>query len=105
MLANTVLLLALGALTSAQQFKDFPSVLTCQTGDGTTTVDIPQEVSQKAVVRGSGGPAGTLMEESAANASSGKCTRLAGIPYFVVRYPLLNFYHVEDVIILPQFSC
>lgn len=80
---TTTLLLALGAVASAQTLKGFPSSITCLKDDGTNG-DVSQAEIESSVV----GPQGDITEESAANTASGHCTSLSGIPLYYVSYPL-----------------
>ncbi|GJC91587.1 hypothetical protein ColKHC_00413 [Colletotrichum higginsianum] len=80
MFARAVLLLALGAAASAQQFEGFPNGLTCKTGSGGTgSTTITKIELQDAIV----GPQGDKYDNSAANVASGKCTSLSGIHFFL----------------------
>ncbi|KAK6206715.1 hypothetical protein QIS74_13203 [Colletotrichum tabaci] len=80
MFARAVLLLALGAAASAQQFEGFPNGLTCKTGSGGTgSTTITKIELQDAII----GPQGDKNDNSAANVASGKCTSLSGIPFFL----------------------
>ncbi|KAJ0159350.1 hypothetical protein CTA2_9881 [Colletotrichum tanaceti] len=86
MLARSVLLLALGAVASAQEYVGFPNSVTCKTGRGTVptgSADFTRIQLQDTMV----GPKGTMQDKSAANAASGKCTSLSGIPYYTVDPP------------------
>lgn len=79
--ARTVLILALGAVASAQKFEDFPTSLTCKTGaGGKGTATISKIEAQDAVK----GPNGTKQDDSAANVASGKCVNLSGVPFYGV---------------------
>ncbi|KAK1720135.1 hypothetical protein CaCOL14_002156 [Colletotrichum acutatum] len=76
---RAVLILALGAVASAQQFVDFPTSLTCKTGaGGKETATISKIEAQDAVK----GPNGTKQDDSAANVASGKCVNLSGVPFY-----------------------
>lgn len=80
---TTTLLLALGAVASAQTLKGFPSSITCLKNDGTNG-DVSQAEIESSVI----GPQGDITEESAANTASGHCTSLSGIPLYYVSCPL-----------------
>ncbi|POS74036.1 hypothetical protein DHEL01_v207563 [Diaporthe helianthi] len=74
---STTLLLALGAVASAQTLKGFPTSITCLKNDRTDG-DVSQDQIESAVV----GPQGDITESSASNAASGHCTSLRGIPLY-----------------------
>ncbi|KKY32961.1 hypothetical protein UCDDA912_g07081 [Diaporthe ampelina] len=74
---STTILLALGAVASAQTLTGFPSSITCLKNDGTNG-DVSRAEIESAVV----GPQGDVTEESAANTASGHCTSLSGIPLY-----------------------
>ncbi|KZL80453.1 hypothetical protein CI238_03432 [Colletotrichum incanum] len=84
MFARTFLLLALGAVVSAQTFEGFPNSLTCKTGsDASGSATITKIEIQDAIV----GPKGNKEDDSAANVASGKCATLSGIPLFTGGVP------------------
>lgn len=93
---TTTLLLALGAVASAQTLKGFPSSITCLKNDGTNG-DVSQAEIESSVV----GPQGDITEESAANTASGHCTSLSGIPLYYVSCPLqLSMAHPMGPVLL-----
>ncbi|OHF01189.1 hypothetical protein CORC01_03504 [Colletotrichum orchidophilum] len=82
--APTVLILALGAFASAQKFIDFPNSLKCQTdGAGKEFANITKIDAQDAVK----GPNGNVINNSAADAASGKCVKLSGVPFYAGSVP------------------
>ncbi|KAK2763516.1 hypothetical protein CKAH01_15980 [Colletotrichum kahawae] len=79
MFARTIVILALGALASAQTLTGFPDSISCkQTSGGNASVS---KAEMKAAIVG---PKGFKEDDSAANVASGKCATLSGIPLFTV---------------------
>ncbi|RYP07546.1 hypothetical protein DL764_002423 [Monosporascus ibericus] len=62
----------------AATYNGFPNALTCSLDDTTTATRTAAEVQRMVT-----GPAGTLIDPSASNVASGKCTSLR-IPYYNV---------------------
>lgn len=78
---STALILALGAVASAQTFNGVPSSITCLKDDLTNS-DVTRAQIESAIV----GPQGDMIEESASNRASGYCSSSAftGIPLYSV---------------------
>ncbi|KAG8162274.1 hypothetical protein KVR01_008039 [Diaporthe batatas] len=88
---STTLLLALGAVASAQTMKGFPSSITCLKDDGTNGT-VSQAQIESAIV----GPQGDLIEQSAANAASGHCVTLSIPLYNIVAGDIASVSYAYD---------
>ncbi|WYZ34146.1 hypothetical protein EsH8_I_000422 [Colletotrichum jinshuiense] len=82
MRGSAVVVLALGALASAQTYEGFPTSLSCKLTSG-GTAEISKIEAQDTIV----GPKGSKIDDSAANVASGFCVSLSGIPLYAAYVP------------------
>lgn len=91
MRGSAVVVLALGALASAQTYEGFPTSLSCKLTSG-GTAEISKIEAQDTIV----GPKGSKIDDSAANVASGFCVSLSGIPLYAVSWdPCRRFRQVR----------